>query len=265
MNSVRSIKRTISYAKEFGARLTFDELKQRLIGKDIYLDKEIKESLNKNGLKNSLVNSNNNSWRLGKTKKAQDLADTISQKFKDILFVGLTGSVATGYPAKNDDIDLLIITKKNTLWIVRLLLRWYIFSHHLPHRRYGQEEKRDQFCFNFWLDEDALKLPIDKHNLKNAIDLILMKPLINEDNIYKKFIEENWWAKKFVATGYASIINQLLISNNKTHLASLEKGGIKQYYLWIINLIVFFPQFLFMWPKIGLEKVDLKRAFFHKN
>lgn len=265
MNLARSIEETMSYAKEFGVQLTFDELKQRLISKDVYLDKEIKEYLSENGLKNYLANSNNNSWRLGKTKKAQDLADTISQKFKEILFVGLTGSVAADYPAKNDDIDLLIITKKNTLWIVRLLLRWYIFSHHLPHRRYGQEEKRDQFCFNFWLDENALKLPKDKHNLKNAIDLVLMKPLINKDNIYKKFIEENDWAKKFVGTGYTNITNQFLIFNDETHLASLKNGGRKQWCLWIINLTIFIPQFLFMWPKIGSEKVDLKRAFFHKS
>ncbi|MDP4010018.1 MAG: nucleotidyltransferase domain-containing protein [Candidatus Shapirobacteria bacterium] len=261
MNLARSIEETMSYAKEFGVQLTFDELKQRLISKDVYLDKEIKEGLSKNRLKNSLVKSNNNYWLITKTKKAKNLADIIGQKFKDILFIGLTGSVAAGYPAKNDDIDLLIITKKDTLWIVRLLLRWYIFSHHLPHRRYGQQEKRDQFCFNFWLDENALKLPKDKHNLKNAIDLVLMKPLINKDNIYKKFIEENGWAKKYTATGYNEIL--CLLATQIPPNPPLKKGGAE--ILYILNFLVFTPQFLFMWPKIGSEKVDLKRAFFHKD
>ena len=83
-----------------------------------------------------------------------------------------------------------------------MYLRIYIWWQKIPHRKFGKLEKKDEFCFNLWLDENYLEIPKKRQNLKNAIDLIMLKPLINKRNTYKKFILSNVWAKKFVATGY---------------------------------------------------------------
>ena len=188
--------------------------------------------------------------------KAINIAKIIETKFKDILFLGISGSVASGHPKKNDDIDFLIITKKNRLWKTRLLMRWWIFIKKIPHRKYGEKEKKDQFCFNLWLDESSLALPGNKQNLRNAVDLILLKPLINKKNIYEKFIKGNDWAKKWVATPY----HRLLVGQPTTFLNKTKnKLGDE-----IMNQIYFWPQYWYMKRKITDEQISLHTAFFHR-
>ncbi len=175
------------------------------------------------------------------------------------MFLGVSGSVAAGHPKKEDDIDMLIITKADTLWQNRFFLRWWIYKNKIPHRKYNKGELGNQFCFNLWLDENNLQIPRNRQNLKNAIDLLLLKPLINKKNTYEKFIINNDWARKFVATGYELKIKKCLISNvkkNKVNNNLLQK---------IINWLYFWPQYWYMKPKIYNEKIGLNQAFFHRQ
>jgi predicted nucleotidyltransferase len=191
-----------------------------------------------------------------KFNKAKNLAKIIKDKFKDVLFLGISGSVASGHPKKNSDIDFIVITKVDKLWKTRLFLRWWIFRKQIPHRKYQEKEKKDEFCFNLWLDESSLLLPNNRQNLKNAVDLVLVKPLINKNKIYKKFILANAWAKKWVATPYS----RLSVGKPISFL-----GKSKNIFLGrIMNQIYFWPQYWYMKRKIKNEKIGLHEAFFHK-
>ncbi|MFA5750090.1 MAG: nucleotidyltransferase domain-containing protein [Candidatus Shapirobacteria bacterium] len=254
MSLEAAIKKTIEYAIKFDCYISKKEIEQRLISKNIFSKKEIKEALN--NLK--LVNKRN-FWKLTKIKKAKELANKIKTKFDDILFLGISGSVASGYPKKNDDIDILVVTKSNTLWKTRLVLRWWIYKNKIPHRSFGKKEKANQFCFNLWLDENSLKLPKDKQNLKNSIDLILLKPLINKQKTYEKFLIKNDWAKNYVAMGYNKKIKPFI--SRQVRDISTKKGNFLD---GIINFLVFWPQFLYMKKKIKKETVGLYQAFFHR-
>jgi len=53
-----------------------------------------------------------------------------------------------------------------------------------------------------WLDESVLELPRNRQNLRNAVDMILMKKVYDKNNTYLKFLKANKWAKKYVATPY---------------------------------------------------------------
>lgn len=258
MSLRESIEKTIDYAKKYNYCLTFDELKERLISKKKYSNEKIKDFLEKNSeYKNQLRLKNINIWTKNKTEKTKKLGQLVEKKFKEILFLGITGSVAANNAKKNDDIDLIIIAKKNCLWMTRLKLRWFIFNNKISHRKYGEKERKDQFCFNLWLDEDFLKLSKNKQNLKNAIDLILLKPIINKDKVYERFLIANSWAKKFVANGY-NVKNPLSPVGD----ISLKKGDL---YKNIFNFLVFVPQYLWMRPKIKKEIINLHQAFFHKD
>ena len=251
MGLKEDIQRTIGYAKKFGCPINEKEICERLISKKIYDLKEIKKEL-----KNFKIDNNKNKWVKIKIKKAQDLAKLLGESFKNIKMIGITGSVAAGYPKKNDDIDLMIITKKNKLWITRFKLRWFIFMNKIPHRKYDQKENKDEFCFNFWLDNNNLLLPKKRQNLRSAMDLILMKPILNQENTYERFILKNKWAEKYLATGYDRKISnfQFLISNEN-----------KDNYLdEIINKLFFWPQYWYMKRKITNEKIDYHQAFFYK-
>jgi len=247
MSLEKAIRKTVEYAAKFESNINRKEIGQRLISKKVFLKKEIEDGINKIEIKNK-----KNKWKYIKFKKAKDLADLIGVRFKDILFLGISGSVASGHPKKNDDIDILIITKADTLWKNRLGLRWWIYKNKIPHRGFNKKEVADQFCFNLWLDERSLTLPQNKQNLKNAVDLILLKPLINKNKTYEKFMGQNSWAKNFVAVGYTR--------------KKKEKLKIKKNNFWneITNWIWFWPQYVYMRRKIDQEKVDLHRAFFHR-
>ncbi|HRT40032.1 MAG TPA: hypothetical protein P5299_01555 [Candidatus Woesebacteria bacterium] len=232
------IKKTIAYAKTYGCVLNKKQLYERLIGKNNY---ELKIT--------------SYEFKHLKLRKAQQLAERVGKMFPNVLFIGVTGSVAAEFPKRNDDIDLFIIVKNNTLWLTRFWLRIFIWQQKIPHRRYGRKEKADEFCFNIWLDESALLLPPQKQNLNNAVDLILMKKIYDKNNTYIKFIQANSWAKKYVATPYCH-----LIRNSKFKIQN-DLPKILNFKLKILNLLYFLPQYLYSRLKTKPQNVDLHRAF----
>ena len=180
---------TVNYAKSFGCILNKQQVLERLIGKTIY----------RNPSPPSAVSPFDKG---DKIKKAKKIAEILGKRFKNILFVGVTGSVAAGFPKENDDIDLFIITKKDTLWVSRFWVRLFVIMNKIPHRKYGKAEHKDEFCFNMWLDELALEIPKNRQLLRNAVDMVLMKKVYDKNDTYLKFLKANKWAKKFVATPY---------------------------------------------------------------
>jgi len=254
MNADEAVLKTLGYAKRYNCRLTAKEVKARLISSDIINEKEITKSLAK--FETRLGKKDKNEDLALKIKKAEKLTKECLVNLKDVLMVGITGSVAAGYPKKNDDIDIMIITKRNKLWLTRLKLRWLIYKNQIPHRRYGFEEKKDEFCFNLWLDKGSLELPNDKQNLKNAMDLLLMKPIVDKEETYEEFVAANDWVKRFVATGYKKITRKI-IKRNK----NVENG--ERWPDKIGNILFFVPQKVYMTTKVGREKVGLHQAFFH--
>lgn len=252
MSIKKDIEKTIVYAEKFNCPISKEEIKLRIISNKIYSDADIDNYLKKYNL-----HKNTNFYRKIKIAKAKKLANYLRDKFKNILFIGITGSVAAGYPKKNDDIDIMVITKKDCLWLTRVVLRWWIWKKRIPHRRWQQKEERDQFCFNLWLDESSLKLDKDKHNLKNAMDMMMMIPLINKKMTYEKFLLVNDWVKDYQATNYFKKMERI---RGKTDLViGLEKNIFDK----LTNLMVFWPQYWHMKDRIRDEKIGLNVAFFH--
>jgi hypothetical protein len=249
----KAIERTIDYGEKYGVKYTTEDVFFRLIGNKSYaLDKIPK-----------IIKPTTKKYYKEKLKKAKELALKLTKKFRSVEMAGITGSVAAEYPKKDDDIDLMVITKKDSLWITRLGIRGWIWIKQIPHRKYNQKQNGNEFCFNLWLEEDSLKLPKNKQNLKNAMDLILMKPIVNKNKTYERFILENKWAEKYVKNGYSQIISnpparragfKFLMSNKKEKINILKK---------IINWVAFKLQYFYMRRKFKGERVDLKRAFFH--
>lgn len=251
MGLEKAIEKTIEYAKKFSCKLSIEEIKERLISNKIYSDKEIEKFIKLSGYK--AIKSENKYYK-EKFKKAKELAKLIESNFEDVLFLGITGSVAARYPKKNDDIDLLVITKADRLWITRLKLRLFIKKNKIPHRKFGRKENKDEFCFNLWLDLSSLKLIKEKRNIKNAVDLILLKKLINRNNTYQSFIKENDWAIKYVANGYSKKVSSIKYPLYNVEISLFDK---------LINWLVFWPQYWYMKKRIKNEKIGLHKAFFH--
>ena len=247
-----AIRRTRDYAKKYGQKLNKNQLFFRLISEKAY-DIPIQKSISKKS-----------EWQ-NKMSLAKKLVERHLSKMDGIEMVGVTGSVAAESVEKDEDIDLMIVTKENELWWWRLYLRIYIWWHRIPHRRFGEGEKKNEFCFNLWLDRANLTIPHEKRNLKNATDLVIMKIIFDRNNCYWQFLRENEWVKKYLATGYEQRKRE---TRNQKLETRIIKGETKNnFFKIIINRFLFWWQYLYMWSKQGhkLKNVGVGRAFFHKG
>lgn len=247
----QDIKKTIEYAKKFGATLNTSQLKKRLISKKIYDEDQIDAIAEKMGIDQTSIKNNQTNIKIKKTKS---LVKLLSLN-RNILFIGITGSVAFEQPNKEDDIDLMIITKVNKLWTTRLWLKLWVLSHNIPHRKYNQKEKGNEFCFNLWMNESSLLIPKNKQNLRNGLDLINVKKVLNRDQTWEKLIFENEWVKMELATPYSFLINK----NNyqpKKNILRTDK-------ITFWERAAFLIQILIIRSKRKNNLVDFNRAFFH--
>jgi len=257
MEIVEAIKRTTEYANKFGMDLDKRQLWQRLMGPKIFSKKEFEKGLGKFMI---VKENKRNTEVVRKLLIAEKMARVVIKNNGDILMMAVTGSVAAENCKKNDDIDILIVTKSNRLWQSRLKLLLFLIKNRYKFRVYGKKERKDHFCFNMWLEEESLKIPQKKQNEKNAVDLILLKVLSDKNKVYGKFLKENNWVKKWVATGYAQKLKVYKVAEtikpNRTRKNTIGD---------LINLVAFVGQFIYMFPKVTKETIQLKRAFFHTS
>src|SRR5690606_34390696 len=203
-----AIIKTLAYADLFNQSLTTDELHKYLI--EYKLDdpqKLIDQSISK-------VSYSNNLWSLQANQKTVNLKKgqlkTTEYKIQHakkytkiflllpwIKFVGITGSIAGGTPTKTDDIDLLIITDQNRLWLTRLFLT--IMLNMLGKRRKPnakQSQINDKFCLNMWLAMDNLQ---EKHqDIYTANEIARIIPLLNRQDSFAHYLLSNNWTAKYL-------------------------------------------------------------------
>lgn len=114
-----------------------------------------------------------------------------------IQMVGVTGALAMKNSNKNDDIDLLIVTSKNRLWLTRLVTV-ILIELIAKRRRPGDIDVRDKICLNMFLDEENLAVPSNERDLFSAHEVCQLLPLWEKGGVYNKFIKKNKWVKDYL-------------------------------------------------------------------
>lgn len=205
--------------------------------------------LSESELNNRISGLSNNNYFNDKLLLATNFAQEISRRFPTVLFIGVTGSVAARFPKQEDDIDFMIITKANTLWLSRLLIKLHTFKRRIPQRKPNKPQNKDELCFNLWLDECGLEMPISKQNKKNATDALLMIPLVNKKKTLEQFVGANTWIRSFWP---------------KINFPTSKKVSTVNFNRYLLaNKLAFFVQYLWMKSKIKKEIVNEHQAFFH--
>lgn len=111
-----------------------------------------------------------------------------------VQLVAVGNSLSMNATTEDSDIDLFIVTKSDILWTVRLLVT--VIFHFLGVRRYWDRVK-ERFCLSFFVTENAL----DFWSIALSNDIYLyywiyyLKPILNRDSTYEKFISINSWVK----------------------------------------------------------------------
>lgn len=112
-----------------------------------------------------------------------------------IQMIAVTGALAMGNSDEEDDIDLLIVTSKNRLWLSRGLIVTIL---RLSGNYRRPSRVKDMICPNMLLDEGHLSVPPKERDLFSAHEVCQLKLLWDKNKIYQKFIKENQWVKRFL-------------------------------------------------------------------
>lgn len=209
-----AIGRTLAYGDIFDYPLTLEELHRFLISSKpvdltdlkkalAHLDGVEKESqfyLLKGQRGLVAIRRKRQRWSQKKIKIARRTAFWL-RLIPWIKLVGITGALAMNNSDEEDDIDFLIITARNRLWLTRLLtvlLIEIVAKRRRPSDSPGKQIK-DKICLNMFLDEAHLKIPKKEQNLFTAHEVCQLKMLWERKNTYQKFIRRNQWTKEFLA------------------------------------------------------------------
>lgn len=111
-----------------------------------------------------------------------------------LKMVWIWNSISMNCASKNSDIDLLIVTSNNTMWINRIIIT-FIFQ--ILWVRKTDKKHAWMFCLSFfatldWLDFRNWKL---ENDIYLYFWIIYFKPILDYNNTYDLFIKSNTsWA-----------------------------------------------------------------------
>lgn len=138
--------------------------------------------------------------KINTVRKALKIFSTIP--FLRGIFI--CGSVARKVSRPESDIDFLILTKQNRVWIVRLLITVFAFllgkktnDSRFPREQTGS--RKNKFCLNHYRSSSKLKLEEDLRDLYSAQEYSRMINIYSTNKIERKFFKKNKeWMKKYL-------------------------------------------------------------------
>lgn len=255
----KSIYNTLAYADIFGYPLTQEEIWRFLISsnsntvsKELFVKELLQSPFIFQGKgffclqgKESCITKRIHAQTQSKRKYiiATHITRVLSQ-IPTVHLVGITGGLAMNNVSENDDIDICILVKKNTLWITRLmvLVVLQIFGRR---RKRSQQNVSDAICANFFIDVNGMTIAKEKQNVYTAHEVVQMKPIFDRDFTYTKFLAANIWVKKYLPNsldikilGYKDVKRKspnILVTQYLSIFLSLFESFAKKLQLWYMS------------------------------
>jgi len=166
--------------------------------------------------------------------------------------VAITGSHAAGGATEKDDIDFLVVTQRNRMWLARLLMLFYAWKmgHRLP---LPDGDMSHSWDLNFWLDETRLALPPPKQTVYEAYEILQMRWVFNRYHARQRFLLVNPW------------VGKLLVSWSMPKNQRLSYQFKKFDLLAVGNWLAFMIEIGYRTLRHGRQRADLHSAFFHPS
>lgn len=178
-----------------------------------------------------------------------------------IQMIGVTGGLAVNAVSPKDDIDFIIITRPEALWVTRFIVT-LIFDVLGKRRRPKDKDVADKYCFNLYLTSDNLHLPQEWQDLYLAHEVLQMVPLWSRLYTYEKFITANAWTKKYLPNRY-----KVALKNTKrAEIANISPFD-DMMAQWLLRCEHFARriQYLYMRRRKTTEYISAQAAFFHPH
>ncbi len=130
---------------------------------------------------------------LNKYWKRANLAACILAIVPYIRFIGVNGSLAKNKINRKSDIDFLIFTKQSRIWTCRFFCIILLKTFGL---KTSKNKNSCLICLNRFQSENNLEiLPHEYYTAYNYSSTI---PIFDIDNLYKQFLKQNQWMRKFI-------------------------------------------------------------------
>lgn len=280
-NLYYSILKTLSYSDIFDFPLGINEIYRYLIHSNPASRNEIKRILHEadtvicmsgnyyylKGREHIVrLRENKQKYSKDKLRKARDVSALLT-RIPFIKLIGISGSLSMQNSEKEDDIDLFIISSRNTLWITRLLTFLILAVKKAVRTRTGSIV-RDKICVNMILSEDNISLGKKGKNIFLAHEIVQLKVLVNKDNTFEKFLIANEWVKKYLPNSLTDTHPVSLTPFAISH--SYKRTGIWRVFffleeslLYAINNILYILQYAYMRKHISNELIRINIAKFH--
>lgn len=229
--------------------LSFDELKRNL--KNLINEGEINYAYGKYLLPNrSYVNwDERKEFSKNLIKKAEKITKVL-KLIPWIKFVGITGTVSAFGAEEDDDIDFLIISQKDRLWLVRGFV--FVILKILGQLRTDDAPQR-KICPNIFLSEDYLFWEKQKRNLFVANEICMLYPLYDKNETYFRFIKENEWVFNYFV-------------NFKVGFDKLSKKTERtSYFMELLEKAAYVLQKKYMRKRQTTELIEKNRIHFNKQ
>ncbi len=175
--------------------------------------------------------------------------------FPGINTVILTGSLALDNAKVSDDIDLMIITAPDTMFICRLYV--FVLAKILGlARKRSVETQPDAICVNIWLDGSNLVVPISKVSVYSAREIVNVRVIIDRNSMFDDFIYQNRWIDEKLPNW------EYQIQNTKSRVPSAKIQTSKTLTRFL-NGLLGRAQLWYMRPHITNEIVGITQLWFH--
>lgn len=212
------------------------------------------------------IKSTKSSTRLKREKisreklKIAKKACKLLSKIPTVKFVGVTGGLAMLNAGPDSDIDLMIITSKNRLWLTRLWAYYILHTTYYILRKPRSSYQRNALCLNIWMDEDDLVWPKEDRNIYTSHEIAQIIPLVNKDSTYERFLYKNKWILSYWPFAIDLKYMEYRILYLPTHKTQYTTYNILYtFFEWLAYKL----QYLYMKNKITREVVTPTRALFH--
>jgi len=261
--TAKAIKRTLAYRSIFQYPMSLYQISTFLISSKVTDGKKLRESLN------NLVKENWARKRYGKYEVCGEKYTNWLWKYKHatrifrentgllrflggipwIKMIAVTGSLAAYSPEKDADVDIMIITGKNRVWLTRGFVAT-ILKILKKHPEYDGQP--GSFCTNLFLDETKMAWDKDKRNIFVASDIVMMQPIVDKSDTYFQFMKENSWVSEYFPNFKINYPAKVRRKSSGILLNALEKIAKRS-------------QMIYMKKKVTTEVLKSHIIHFNKN
>lgn len=255
-NSVTNKDRVQHRSEQNNTQFSFADVESgvaELVGRGLVVTDGVYFSLSSSGLESDREKKSARAQK--KWQEAQQVVHILSW-IPWITGIAITGSLAVENVAEDDDIDFLLVTQPNRLWLTRIIVSFLAFIS--GKRRSWHQEEPNSWCFNLWLDSEHIY--IAKHDVYTAHEVCQTQWLLSKDHISNVFLQQNKWAARFLPNYFAHQKVQPVLQFDRFFGSRIV---VFSYFFDLLNWLSYLVQRVYMYPHQTTEKVGLGFAFFH--